>query len=150
MRDSLKTKIAVVVIVVVGFTIGVWITKSGSPSNNFGSVSRFSDYTSTTTRQAVTGAVLTNYTVLGANAATVGSSVALGSVVITGANTGIINIYDATTTGPHSDSATTTLASFPASTVAGTYIFDVTATKGILIELSAGLMPTSTITWRQN
>jgi len=78
---------------------------------------------------------------------------ALGSVVITGANTGIINFYNATTsnvlarTGQPATS-TILIASFPASAAAGTYTFDVTYTTGLLVELESGLMATSTITFR--
>ncbi len=77
---------------------------------------------------------------------------ALGSVVITGATTGTISIYDATT----SDSTKRTdqiasssllLASFPASAVAGTYTFDRFYFRGLLIEIT-GTTPTSTITFR--
>lgn len=72
----------------------------------------------------------------------------LGSVVITGASTGIINLYDATSTGAHSDYATTTLASFPASTAAGTYTFDAKYIRGLVVEL-VGTTGTSTITWKK-
>src|SRR3990167_464919 len=60
----------------------------------------------------------------------------LGSVVITGAATGIWNIYNATTsnilarTGNVATSSIL-LASFPASLAAGTYVFDVTYTTGL-------------------
>lgn len=77
----------------------------------------------------------------------------LGSVVITGANTGIVNVYDATTTDVNKRTgnvATSTIliASLPASLVAGTYTFDVAFRTGLLIDLVSGSMPTSTITYR--
>jgi hypothetical protein len=77
----------------------------------------------------------------------------LGSVIITGAGTGIWNIYNATTsdvTKRTGNVATTSilLASFPASATAGTYTFDVTYTTGLLVELESGVMATSTITFR--
>lgn len=77
----------------------------------------------------------------------------LGSVVITGANTGVINFYNATTssvlkrTGQPATS-TILLASFPASAAAGTYTFDIVYTTGLLVELESGTMATSTITYR--
>ena len=77
---------------------------------------------------------------------------ALGSVIITGAGTGIWNIYNATTSNVlartgNIATSTILLASFPASTAAGTYTFDVTYTTGLLVELESGVMATSTITF---
>lgn len=79
-------------------------------------------------------------------------SATLGSVVITGANTGIIDFYNATTTSKllrtgQASTSTIHIASIPASLVAGTYTFDVKAPNGLLM-VSSGLIPTSTITWR--
>ncbi len=76
----------------------------------------------------------------------------LGSVIITGANTGTINIYDATTTNilqrnQSQGTSTILLATFPASATAGTYTFDRVFFNGLLIE-TIGLMPTTTITSR--
>lgn len=68
----------------------------------------------------------------------------LGSVVVTGANTGTINIWDATTTAATSKIL---LASFPASVAAGTYTFDVRYLTGLTIAIT-GTAPTSTITYR--
>ena len=99
------------------------------------------DYQATTTR-AVTGVALPSYFVL----KSAGGS--LGSIIITGANTGVINIYDSTTTGMHSLYATTSVAMIPASAAAGTYTFDVDIQRGIVFELGTGLMPTTTITYR--
>ena len=77
----------------------------------------------------------------------------LGSIVITGANTGIFNIYNATTTNVNKrtgQKATTTIlvASFPASVAAGTYVFDAVFDDGLLLYKDSGLMPTTTLTWR--
>ena len=98
-------------------------------------------YQSTTTRP-VSGVALTSPTVL-----SLGQGV-FGSVVITGAATGVINIYDGTTTASHSNRATTTLATFPASTAAGTYVFDVQYLDGLIYEV-VGTVGTSTITWKK-
>lgn len=78
-----------------------------------------------------------------------------GSYVITGANTGVVHFYDATTTDVTkraSNKATSTIliASFPASTAAGTYTFDVKYTAGLYMDLPSGSMPTSTVTYRLN
>jgi len=77
----------------------------------------------------------------------------LGSVIITGANTGVINFYNATTSNVlrrtgNTATSSILLASFPASVAAGTYTFDVTYTDGLLVELDSGVMSTSTITYR--
>ena len=77
---------------------------------------------------------------------------AFGSVVITGANTGTLNFYNATTsnvlarTGQKATS-TILVASFPGSTAAGTYTFDIEVTDGLYIDI-IGLAATSTITYR--
>src|SRR3990167_1157347 len=90
------------------------------PNPALGSVSVSNEYNATSTKNAFTGSsTIPNYYAL----KTVGGS--LGSVIITGANTGTINLYDATTTIPNTAWATTTLVSIPASTAAGTYTFDI-------------------------
>ena len=78
---------------------------------------------------------------------------ALGSVIIEGAAAGVVNIYDATTTDKNrrtNNTATSSilLVSLPASLAAGTYTFDIGYNTGLLIDLYAGTMPTSTITYR--
>ena len=78
----------------------------------------------------------------------------LGSVVITGANTGTINLYNATTTNVDlrtGNVATSSIliASFPASTAAGTYVFDAQFTTGLIYSVVGGNVPTTTITWRR-
>lgn len=79
----------------------------------------------------------------------------LGSVVITGANTGPVFLYDATTTNinlrtGNTSTSTITVAAFPASTAAGTYTFDRQFYTGLIYDSPAGLQPTTTITYRQN
>lgn len=76
----------------------------------------------------------------------------LGSVVITGAGTGLTSIYDATTTNaamraPTKATSSILIAQFPVSAPAGTYTFDASFSDGLLI-VSSGLEATSTITWR--
>jgi len=77
----------------------------------------------------------------------------LGTVVITGANTGVVNIYDATTTDitqrtGNKASSTILIASLPASLVAGDYIFDIALSTGLYVDLVSGNMPTTTISFR--
>lgn len=111
-----------------------------------GSVGLGNDYHSTTTRTAIVGVPYGQLTALtGTNA--VGGT--LGSIVITGANSGQINIYDGTSTQTNSQTGTSTLVVIPASTVAGTYTFDVQFYRGLVIEV-IGLAPTTTITYRNN
>ena len=71
----------------------------------------------------------------------------LGSVIITGAVAGPMIFMNATST---TDIASTTIVVFPASTAVGTYTFDLVITRGLIVESLAGLMPTSTITYRSN
>lgn len=112
--------------------------------------SEASDYLATSTAAStVYGAFTSGRSLTGLTK----KSGSFGSVVITGANTGVVNIYDATTTDVTkrtNNRATSTilLASFPASTVAGTYTFDAVYTDGLFVELNSGTMPTSTITYR--
>lgn len=123
------------------FTIFTFTKNTQQPQSAFfGSVPLGGEYHSTTTR-TVAGIALTSPTVLNTGPG------ALGSVVITGAGTGVINVYDGTTTTSHSDSATTTIATIPASAAAGTYTFDALYYKGLIIEI-VGSAATSTITYR--
>lgn len=119
-----------------------------TPQNAYGSI-RVGDelFATSTAANAVYGATITGDTLIKTGTG------ALGSVIITGANTGIINFYNATTSNVSArtgNTATSTilLASFPASAAAGTYTFDVVYTTGLLVELESGLMATSTITYR--
>ncbi len=110
----------------------------------FGSVSRGGEYHATTTAaNAVYGASVAASTLLNTGVGT------LGSVIITGAATGIVNLYDATKRASTMASSSILIASFPASTVAGTYTFDVNFFNGLYLSLPAGNMPTTTITWRE-
>lgn len=75
----------------------------------------------------------------------------LGSVVITKSGDLAFIIVDATTTPNSIDNfstSTKTLAAFPANTAVGTYVFDVTYTDGLVIEVQTGTLGTSTITFR--
>lgn len=127
--------------IIVGMIV---LTATMLTQKSFGSVNDSSaSYNSTTTRAFPAGTALTSPTTLSAGFGSV------GSVVITGAATGVIVLYDATTTGPHSDHATTTIASFPASTAAGTYVLDARYDRGLVYVLEGGTVGTSTITWKK-
>ena len=115
------------------------------PSISVGSISSGEEYISTTTSAGLLG--VANFTLLKSR------SGALGSVTITGADTGVIYLYDATTTditlrASSMSSSTIVLAEIPASLVAGTYVFDALFNHGLLYHLYNGTAPTSTITWR--
>ena len=118
------------------------------PDTAQGSVTRNSEYFATSTAPiTLYGATITGDRVITDLPGT------LGSVVITGANTGAITLYNATTSNVNlrtGQKATSTilLTSLPPSLAAGTYTFDVVFTDGLLLELENGTMPTSTITYR--
>lgn len=112
-----------------------------------GSVARGGEYQATTTN---------NFTAGGSLAESSTTAGTLGSVVITGANTGTINIYDATTSNTTLRSTTVStssllVASFGASTAAGTYTFDKVLFNGLYVSVVAGVgtVPSTTITYRQ-
>lgn len=117
------------------------------PKQNFGAVVTGSEYTSTSTAQnSVYGAI----TGPGRIKSGFGS---LGTIVITGANTGIINLYDATTTDVtkrtgNVATSTILIASIPSSLVAGDYVYDVSLSYGLYLDLVSGNMPTTTISYR--
>lgn len=114
----------------------------------YGSVNDTAEYTATTT---ASNANAYGTTIIGSTVVAT-SSITLGSVVITGANTAVWNIYDATTTDVTKRKLATSsllIATFPASIVAGTYTFDVRLKDGLLIDVQSGTMPTTTITTRR-
>ena len=123
---------------------GIWFR----PESTQGSVNVTAEYTATSTAaNAVYGATITSSRVIRTGQGT------LGSVVITGANTGVVNFYNATTSNVNlrtgnTPTSTILLANLPASMVAGTYTFDVVFTAGLYVDLISGAMPTSTVTYR--
>lgn len=132
-----STKILLAIVVGILIWIGI-----GQPKK-FGSVSQSSEYFATSTKNGVVGTTaLANGAILTTGPGT------LGSIVITGANTGVINFYDATSTLTNSQTGTTTLVAIPASLAAGTYTLDVQFSRGLVYEV-IGTAPTSTITWRK-
>ena len=70
----------------------------------------------------------------------------LGSVIITGATAGgAIELRNATST---IDTGSTTIATFVAGAIGGTYTFDVAFTRGLAVITTSGLIATTTITFR--
>jgi len=71
----------------------------------------------------------------------------LGSIVVTKTSNAILTITDATST-IHTDFATSTIASFPLTTV-GTYTFDVKLKRGLCVQVDATVgVASTTITYR--
>lgn len=118
-----------------------------------GSVTYGNDYLATSTAPSnVYGAqTALNMKLNAGNGPSQGS---LGSVTILGANTGILNIWDATTTNINlrtNQTATSSLkllASIPASASAQTYVFDAQYSVGLVYDVPLGIIPTTTITYR--
>ena len=121
---------------------------SQQPREAYGSARPGDEYTATTTAaNTMCGATITVDKLIKTGYG------ALGSVVITGANTGVFSFYDATTTNVNlrtGQKATSTIliASFPASVAAGTYVVDATYNDGLYLDYFSGSAATSTITYR--
>lgn len=130
--------------VFIGLILGaMWFT----PQKSLGSVFVTSEYYATSTAANTTVGSFTSSRIIKAGAGAV-----LGSLVITGANTGRMNFYDATTTDVNlrtGNPATSTIliASFPPNAAAGTYTFDITTKQGLYLDI-IGVAATSTITYR--
>lgn len=127
---KLVATLGAIAALLIGFVLG------NGPAQTFGSIVEGQTYNATTTSAGGTYATVSGDKLLKTG---VGS---LGSVVITGANTGILNFYNGTTTTGY------LIASIPASAAAGTYVFDATFTTGLFVDLVSGSMPTTTITYR--
>lgn len=127
--------------------VGLFAIVSQNPQKAEGSVVIGQEYSATTTESS-----LDLYKKCMPLVATTTASLpkTLGSIVVTLTSNAPLYIYDATTTGPHSDHATTSIAMFKTTTV-GTYTFDIRAKRGICVvagESSVGTAST-TITFRQ-
>jgi len=121
------------------------------PQTAIGSTIQGNDYSRLNLAGGTAFGATTTVSVLGKGLVKTGQG-SLGSVVITGANTGILNFYDATTSNVNKrtgNKATSTilLASIPASLAAGTYTFDIAFYTGLFVS-QKGTAPTSTVTFR--
>lgn len=149
MIKQLSYSLAFVVLfgIVVAFATYMWQAQTA-----FGSVQATDEYFSTTT--AANG----NYGAISSVAYSIRRNTlpvqgSLGSVVITGAGTGVMNFYDATTTSvllraANMPTSTILLASFPVSAAANTYTFDIIYRNGLTYDVTVGAVPTTTITYR--
>ena len=112
----------------------------------FASAFQGNDYYSTTTMAVFNG------TFDGVEVLKTGQG-ALAQVAITGAATGNLVFYDATTTdvtkrATTQSTTTITIADLAASVAAGTYTFDAQFTRGLIMTRLSGSGPTSTVMWR--
>lgn len=137
MNKSLLVVWGLVVVVLLGVLVLRPAPKSGAVLGNFGAEAAYG----TTTDQFGTVAVG------GSKVLKTGPGV-FEHVVITNETAGSFNVYDATTTGPHADHATTTLAKISASLAEGTYDFELAFSRGLLVEFQSTNVASSTITWK--
>lgn len=145
------SKISNLIVGLAFLIVVVWVGSGLTRSETaLSSVSITDEYLATSTAAStIYGATITGDSIIKTGRGT------LGSVVVLGANTGILNFYDATTTNVDArtgNKATSTIlvASLPASLAAGTYTFDVEFSDGLFMDLVSGNAPTTTITYRDN
>ena len=121
-------------------TIGFLLPKG---EQNVGSVMPSGEYKSTTTTSVMKDPVVLKE-----------EGGALGSIIVTNAMPNwSFDLYDATTTNINLRTnrlATSSiyLASFPATTATGTYVFDASFYNGLTLSKKGGTAGTATITWR--
>lgn len=143
----MKNKLLGLILVAMTLTIvGLLVVVSKESKIAQGSTFVGQDYLATSTRY-FPGASLTNLTLIKNGSGTV------ARITITGANTGVVRLWNATTSNVNlrtGNPATSSLKfiELPASLVAGVYDFDVEFNTGILYELVSGNAPTSTIIYR--
>lgn len=139
----MKKYLLATILVLLGIVGGLYLANQKQAV--LGSTVVGNDYFGTSTRSVTGTNNIANLTVLKA----VGGSVA--RVTISGANTGIIRLWNATTTNVNlrvGATSTLTVIEIPASAAANVYDYDVDFPIGILYELVSGSAPTSTIVWR--
>src|SRR3990167_2510987 len=150
--NNIKTKILASLVIAGLLVVATLFALSFRSERAQGSVMQFSEYQATSTRSTTGTNNIANFTILSSyDVCTLTCPGTVGSVVITGANTGIIRLWDATTTDVTKRAGATsslTVIEIPASAAAETQTFDVAYRYGILYELVSGTAPTSTITWR--
>lgn len=132
-------------VLIAALVLALLIVASQRPREVSASTPLGGEYQATTTNTFTTVTAQADRVLLSTNGT-------LGAITITGANSGTINLYDATTSNISDRTgqvATNTIlvASFPASTAAGTYTFDRVVVNGLYLSVS-GTAPTSTIMYR--
>lgn len=132
--------LALVIVIFLGF-----VSFNARPESKiYGSIIEGQAYNSTTTDSTWNAAALISG---GSKVLKVGPGT-FGSVIITNSTAGSFNVYDATTTVNGGIYGTTTLARIPASLAAGTYTFDSSFGRGLLIEFQSSNVASGTITSR--
>lgn len=138
------------VIILLAFYIGTSY-KEFLNQQAFGSVSVTSEYYATSTGEGVSGGDSALGSFSYDRRIKNGPGV-IGQITITGLSSGIMHFYDATTSKISERAATKSTSSIfmlsvPASTTAGTYVFDAIFEDGLYVD-TFGKTPTSTITYR--
>jgi hypothetical protein len=111
---------------------------TSSPLPRLGSVVSTGEYNSTST----------DYMAAGKNTVTSNRVTTLGSVVITGVSTTTVDftIWDAASSSV--DSGSSTVAVIKGGTAAGTYTFDVSLLRGLIVDKPTGFDGKYTVTYR--
>ena len=142
-----KLQIMGIVLALIVIVLVLWGQIGGKQPVIIGSAVDGQTYNSTTTR-AYAGATISNFAVIKPGPGT------LGSVInFSGSATGVVYLYDATTTDITKRTGNTAtssiiIATIPGSYDMGAYVFDVGFNNGLLYELVSGSVGTSTITYR--
>lgn len=132
------------IIVAAIVSTGVSLLFQNKGRDNLGSVTVGNEYYATST---IHTSIITNRLIKRGPGA-------LAQVTVTGAGTSAFSLINATSTeslatDPRISTSTQLLATIPTNLAAGTYTFDVTFNKGLLIYFdSVGTAPTTTITYR--
>lgn len=124
--------------IIILLSLGIYLNTLTEQQFPLGSIQDGQAYNSTTTYTPTGVAMPTGFNQLKSLAGT------LGSINVEGANTGRFILWNATST---TDVSSTTILTIPASIATGTYVYDLTFPRGLILE-TIGTVPTSTITWR--
>lgn len=149
MQNTSKLVLPAIITAMIVTAFALYLVIENTTHVALGSTIAGNDYRSTTTAASTAfGTAITGNTLIKTG------SGSFGGVIVTGANTGIVNFYDATTTDVTkraSNIATSSIliTSLPASLAAGDYTgYDVSFNTGLYIDLVSGNMPTTTVKFR--
>ena len=154
MIKRINTSIILALVVSFSIILGVLASYIFQASVAFGSVTQGNEYRATSTVPIIGGTTLastlqrqikTNYD--SSSNTQVGSTV-LGSIVIASTSpstTGQVKIWNATST---TDVSSSTVVYMASNTAAGTYTYDMSLSRGMIIELPAGFNGSYNITSR--
>lgn len=134
-------KLNIVLLWVVVIALAGWFLWPKVEGGSFGSVTGGNEYYATST--PLTGVWVDKLIKKGQGS--------FSTLIVTGAGTSAYILYDATSTQAWfggKASTTQQLANIPASLAAGTYVFDVTFTDGLFMDVITAGTGTSTVTFR--